>query len=74
MSAYFQYLGAMIVEFFKNFGAFFAAGWKLVPAQTERYNTIFKTYSGDFGAGGWVMWVVFLLLFIGVLGANGFGL
>ena len=74
MGAYFQYLGAMIVEFFKNFGAFFAAGWKLIPSQNERYSAIFDAYSGDFGAGGWIMWVIFLLIFIGAIGAAGFGI
>ncbi len=64
----------MIVEFFKNFGGFFAAGWKLLPSQFERYNAIYKAYSPDFGAGGWIMWVIFLIVFIGAIGALGFGI
>ena len=64
----------MLVEFFKNFGQFFAAPWKLLPGQFERYNTIFKAYKSDFGAGGWIMWVLFLIVFLGLIAALGFGL
>ena len=74
MSAYFQYLGAMIVEFFRNFGEFFSISWRQVPSHFERYNSIFNAYKPDFGAGGWIMWVLFLILFIAAIGAIGFGL
>ena len=74
MSAYFQYLGAMIVEFFRNFGEFFSISWRQVPSHFERYNSIFNAYKPDFGAGGWIMWVLFLILFIAALGAIGFGI
>lgn len=74
MSAYFQYLGAMIVEFFRNFGEFFSISWRQVPSHFERYNSIFNAYKPDFGAGGWIMWVLFLILFIAAIGAAGFGI
>ena len=74
MSAYFQYLGAMIVEFFRNFGEFFSISWRQVPSHFERYNSIFNAYKPDFGAGGWIMWVLFLILFIAAIGALGFGI
>ena len=74
MSAYFQYLGAMIVEFFRNFGEFFSISWRQVPSHFERYNSIFNAYKPDFGPGGWIMWVLFLILFIAAIGAAGFGI
>ena len=84
MTAYFNYLGKMIAAVFKNIGLFFyhifAALWGgsldygNIGARFNLYNTYLKQYSPEFGAGGWLMWVLFLLLFIGVLGAAGFGL
>ena len=64
----------MIVEFFRNFGEFFSISWRQVPAHFERYNSIFNAYKPDFGAGGWIMWVLFLIIFIAAIGAAGFGI
>ena len=64
----------MIVEFFRNFGEFFSISWRQVPSHFERYNSIFNAYKPDFGAGGWIMWVLFLILFIAAIGAAGFGI
>ncbi len=64
----------MIVEFFRNFGEFFSISWRQVPSHFERYNSIFNAYKPDFGAGGWIMWVLFLILFIAAIGALGFGI
>ena len=45
MSAYFEYLKQMIIEFFTNLGHFFsdafAYPWSKVPGQVDFYNSLF---------------------------------
>ena len=84
MSAYFTYLGKVLARFFSDFGAFFAhvfaspwggsgSGWPSVGYNFYMYNEYLKAYSPEFGAGGWIAWVFFLTIFIGVIGALGYG-
>lgn len=76
MTAYFDYLKHMIIEFFTNFGLFFydvfAGPWKRVPAEIDYYNSLYANYSPDFGAGGWFFFVLFLLLLLAALAAFGY--
>ena len=76
MSAYFEYLKQMIIEFFTNLGLFFsdafAYPWSKVPGQVDYYNSLFANYSPDFGGGGWFFFILFLILLIAAFGALGY--
>ena len=76
MEPYFTYLREMITKFFFHVGVFFkktfAWPWGDVPSNFETYNSIFASYSKDFGFWGWFFWVFFLLLLIGLIGGIGF--
>ena len=78
MSAYFSYLGKMIVQVFIDIGTWFsdwvAFKYSKLPDNFARYGDYFSAYSPDFGVGGWIMFVVFALLLLAVIGAIGFGL
>ena len=78
MSAYFSYLGKMIVQIFIDIGTWFsdwvAFKYSKLPDNFARYGDYFSAYSPDFGVGGWIMFVVFALLLLAVIGAIGFGL
>ena len=74
MADYFSYLGAMIKAFFINLGKFIAAPWVNIPGDFKEYHSYLTQHMGGFGAGGWVMFVIFAILFVAVIGALGFGL
>ena len=78
MTAYFEYLRELIVRFFSDFGRFFAKAfaspWADVPGNFEAYNSILASHKGQFGFGGWLFFVIFLLLVIAIIGAALFGL
>lgn len=78
MSAYFQYLWGMIQQVFKDIGMFFynfvVYPWTKVGGNFSTYSDYFSTYSPQFGAGGWILFIVFAILLLGVIGAIGFGL
>ena len=84
MSAYFTYLGRLLVQFFTDFGHFFyhafvspwsgSTGWQSVGQNFKTYNQLLGQFSPQFGPLGWIMWVLFLLVFIGVIGGIGYGL
>ena len=78
MSAYFEYLRQMLVAFFSDLGIFlrkvFVDPWYDVGNNFSNYNSIFNSFENDFGFWGWFFWVIFLLVFIGVIGAICFGL
>ena len=78
MSAYFEYLREMLVAFFTDLGHFFYKGivspWEDVGGNFANYNSIFNTYVNDFHFGGWFFFILFLIFFIGLIGAAGFGI
>ena len=78
MTAYFEYLRQMLVAFFTDLGIFlrkvFVDPWYDVGNNGANYNNIFSTYNGEFGFWGWFFWVLFLLVFAGVVFAICFGL
>ena len=85
MSAYFSYLGKLLKAVFSDIGAFFyhlivcpwgghSKGWPNIGYNFKMYHEYLTAYSPEFGAGGWIMWVLFLLLFIGVIAGIGYGL
>ena len=85
MSAYFNYLGKLLTQFFKDFAGFFYhlivcpwgghnSGWPNIGYNFKLYNDYLKAYSPEFGPLGWIMWVLFLLIAIGAIGGACFGL
>ena len=76
MSAYFEYLKNMLIQFFTNLGYFFAdifAGpWKRVPQEIDYYNSLYANYSPDFGTAGYFFFVLFILIAAALLGALGY--
>ncbi len=72
MAAYFEYLKEMIIAFFQNLGTWFnmrfACPWAPVPSQFEYYNSLFATYSPQFGFGGWLFFVIFAILLVALIG------
>ena len=73
MASYFQYLKDFLVAFFQNLGRFFsdtfAYPWAKVPGQFEDYANLLRSYSNGFGFLGWFLYVVFAILFVGLIGA-----
>ena len=78
MSAYFEYLRQMLEAFFIDLGIFlrkvFVDPWYDVGNNFTNYNSIFSAHQPEFGFWGWFFWVLFLLVFIGVIGAICFGI
>ena len=78
MTDYFNYLREMLSEFGKNFVKFFydwiIFKWVNVANEQETYNSILIAYSGGFRFGGWLFWVIFLLLQIALAGAFVYGI
>ena len=78
MNAYFEYLREMVVAFFAHLGQFlykaFISPWTDVPVNFERYGAFWDSYHNDFGFLGWFFYIFFLLNFIGIIGAIGYGL
>ena len=78
MSAYFEYLRDVLVAFFRDIGTFFykwiVSPWTDVGANFANYNAILGAYSGQFKFPGWFFFVLFLIFFVGLIGAIIFGL
>jgi len=72
MDKYFQYLGEMFLAFMGDLGQFFndvfASPWGKVPGNFDNYNSIFRSYYMNFGFWGWFFFVLFAILFIGLVG------
>ena len=78
MNAYFEYLREMLIAFFRDLGTFFYKGivspWTDVGNNFSNYGSIFASHVDDFQFGGWFFFVLFLIFFIGLIGAILFGL
>jgi hypothetical protein len=72
MHDYFEYLKEILVAVFTNIGTWFrmrwAEPWAPVPEENAYYGSLLSTYSPGFGAGGWIMFVLFAILFLALLG------
>ena len=68
----------MIQQVFKDIGAFFynfvVYPWTKVGGNFAVYGEYFDQYSPEFGAGGWIMFIVFAILLVAVIAALLFGL
>jgi cell division protein FtsL len=73
MTEFFDYLKEMLTAFFQNLGQWFvdrwAYPWFRVGGEFSYYGDLFNQYSPSFGAGGWVMFIVFAILFTALVGA-----
>ena len=78
MSAYFGYLAELLKAFFRDLGEFFRKGivspWTDVGNNFTNYHSILSKYNGDFHFVGWLLFVIFALFFIALVGALIFGL
>ncbi len=78
MGAYFAYLGKMIAQVFIDIGHWFydwvVYKYTKLPSNFSLYNDYFAQYQADFGVGGWILFVVFAILLVGVIGAACFGI
>lgn len=74
MTSYFNYLATLLVAIFKNIGLWFrmrfADPWGPVPGEFTSYSDYLNIYSPNFGVGGWIFWVLFLVLFIALIGGT----
>ncbi len=68
----------MLVSFFTDLGTFlykgFVSPWTDVGNNFAKYHSIFNSYSSQFGGLGWFFYVLFFIVFVGLIGAILFGL
>lgn len=72
MTAYFEYLRQMIIEFFWDFVEFFStrvvSPWQKVPSNFSNYNSLLDAFKGKFGFWGWFFFVLFAILLVAFIG------
>ena len=65
MTAFFSYIRDLFEAIFSNIWKFivnvFAHPWIGVNSDFGQYDLIFRTYSGQFGVGGWIFFIIFIL-------------
>lgn len=68
MSAFFNFIREIFEAVVRNIGRFFvtvfAEPWIGVGSDFGEYNLIYETYHGQFGVGGWILYVIFIILVI----------
>ena len=68
----------MLVAFFTDLGIFlrkvFVSPWEDVGNNFNNYNSLLRSYNGEFGFWGWFFYIFFLLFFIALICAILFGL
>lgn len=78
MTAFFSYIRDLFEAIFSNIWKFivnvFAHPWIGVNSDFGQYDLIFRTYSGQFGVGGWIFFIIFILLLLVLLAAIGYAL
>lgn len=78
MSYYFEYLRELVVRFFSDLGRFFTKGivspWADVPGNFAAYHSMLTEHSGKFGFPGWLLFVIFAILLVALIGGAIFGL
>ena len=76
MASYFEYLRQMVLAFVEDIGQFlfkaFISPWTDLPDNFNQYNNFLSQHYESFGFWGWFFWVLFLLLFIGLIVGLGF--
>ncbi len=76
MSAFFSFIRDSFEAFWKNFVEWlklvFVDPWGLFVGDIQEYVSIFNRYVSNFGAGGWVFYIIMLLVIAALIGALGF--
>ena len=76
MGAFFSYIRDSFTEFWRNFVEWlklvFADPWVLVVGDIKEYVGVFNRYVNNFGAGGWVFYILMLLIIVALIGALGY--
>ncbi len=76
MSAFFNFIRETFEAVFRNIGRFFvtvfAEPWIGAGSDFGEYSLIFSTYNGQFGAGGWILYVIFIILVLALLASLGY--
>lgn len=67
MDYYFTYLGAVLKTFGKSVSSFFQGSPMSFSEQQVEYENAFNVYSVNFSAGGWVMYVLFIILLAAIV-------
>ena len=71
MPSYFEYLRKMFLRVISDIGNFlfkaFISPWTDLPDNFKAYNDYLGNHYSTFGPVGWIFWVIFLLLLIGLL-------
>lgn len=76
MNNFFNWLKEFFSRFIQDLGMFFSNWivykWTFVGGNFTYYNDLFGTYSPSFGPGGWILFVVFILLVMAALCGIGY--
>ena len=64
MTAYFNYLNEVLSVFAKSVSSLFSGKPMSFSEQSYAYTSAFNTYSVSFSVGGWIMYVLVILLFV----------
>lgn len=75
MSAFFSFIRETFEAVFRNIGRFFvtifADPWINTGSDFSEYGLIFSTYRVGFGVGGWILYVIFIVLLFRLSRFNG---
>ena len=78
MTAFFTYIRDLFEAVFRNLWQLivtvFAEPWMGIASDFQEYGLIFDTYRGNFNAGGWIFFVIFIILLIAFFGAIGYSI
>ena len=76
MTAYFEYLKQMVIFVVKDilnwFYQWIVGPWLDVGENFSDYHDLFVSYSPDFGVAGWIFYVLFWILLVGLIGGLGY--
>ena len=67
-TTYFNFLAVIMGQFFTNVGNIFK-GKIDINGDFANYHQVFLAYSGGFGVGGWIFYVLMILLAVGIVGS-----
>lgn len=77
MTAFFSYIRELFEAIFRNIWQFivtlFARPWIGAASDFQEYSLIFETYNPQFRVGGWIFFVIFILIVIAFLAGVGYG-
>ena len=76
MASYFEYLREIFIRVLADIGKFLfkciISPWTDLPENFNYYNSTLAAHAGGFGFLGWLFWVIFLTLLLGLIAGAGF--